>query len=181
MERRGLSARRLAEVSGIHPNTINAWLRGATEPTPATLRLIAPHLGVGADELIRVAFAERPEPPILVPILPHYISAGPGTIPEYVAYWPRPGERSHQFVAIAVSGTCMEPRIHAGETVVVDTDASPKPGDIVAAEHRDEYIVKLLERRNGRLYLVAIQDEPPIEVNEETRILGVVVQVTRRP
>lgn len=171
----------LAQQSGVSEATIRAWLRGERRPEPDKLRAVAAVLKVDPEEFIRAAYAERPEPPILVPVFPHYISAGPGAMPEYTAYWPSSGERGHNFVAVPVSGDCMEPRIHEGETVVVDTDGSPRPGDIVAAEYRGERIVKLLEERGGRSYLVALQKEPPIEVTGDVTLLGVVVQIVRRP
>lgn len=121
--------------------------------------------------------------PILVPETTQPASAGAGALveAEYWPYLPQPGERGHTFIAVPVTGDCMEPRIKAGERVIVDKSASPKPGDVVLAIHDEEAVVKILEQRNGKLYLVALKRRPPKEVTPEMQIIGVVKMVMHRP
>ena len=121
--------------------------------------------------------------PILVEEAGQSVSAGRGTAAEAELwpYYPTPGERNHEFTAIPVSGTCMEPTIPQGARVIVDKTMSPRPEQIVVAEHEGEYLVKKLERRNGELYLVAVQGQAPIRVTESTRIVGVVVYWGMKP
>lgn len=61
----------------------------------------------------------------------------------------------------------------------MDKSASPRPGDIVVAIHEGEAVVKILRQRNGRLYLEAVQGQPPIEVGPHTQIIGVVKMAMR--
>jgi len=136
-----------------------------------------------ARELQAAIEREREEAPILVPETSQPASAGPGVFAEaeYWPYMPAADERRHQFVAVPVVGNCMEPRLREGERVIVDKDASPRPGDIVVAVHDGETIIKQLERRDGELWLVALQGRKPIRIDESTRLLGVVKMVMRRP
>ena len=108
-------------------------------------------------------------------------AAGVG-LPVEGQVWPyglQAGEQGHRFTAVEVRGTCLDPDIRSGEIIIVDLDASPRPGDTVLAVHDGESLVKYLERRNGELYLVALRERPPLKINEDTRILGVVRMVMR--
>jgi transcriptional regulator with XRE-family HTH domain len=123
------------------------------------------------------------EAPILVPEMTQRAAAGFGseTEPELWPYYPRSNERGHRFIAVRISGNCMEPDIPEGYVVLADEDGSPQSGDIVVAEHDGETIVKELQKRNGDLYLVARQNREPIKVNKSTRVIGVVVQWGMKP
>lgn len=184
LKERHLAVSQLAERSGVSQPTIRGWLRGEQEPTPELLKQVAPHLKVRADDLIRAAYTmPRRRWVILVPETTQAVSAGPGSISEGERwpYLPSPEERFHNFIAIPVTGDCMEPRIRPGERVLVDKDASPRPGDIVVVIHDGEALVKQVERRDGKLYLVALQKRSPIEWTEETHVVGVVKMVMHRP
>lgn len=134
-------------------------------------------------EIVRELEAALREAPILVPETRGIVSLGAGAPgeAEMWPYWPRSGERGHEFIAVPVAGNCMEPRIREGERVIVDTTASPRPGDIVVAEREGENLVKMLEQRNGGLWLVGLREQPPIEVTQGVRIVGVVKMVSHRP
>ncbi len=195
-EAAGLSQRDVADHLGIEDSTYSRYESGKLRiPLPDVYR-VARFLGVKADDLL----AERePRPrrrtpqeilreleastPILVPETTQPAAAGPGvpTDAELWPYFPEAGERGHEFIAVPVKGTCMEPRIPEGARVVVDKTASPRPGDIVLAIHEGEAIVKMLTQRNGHWVLTAIQGQPPIEVDERTQIVGVVRYWGMRP
>jgi len=127
------------------------------------------------------------EGPILVELLSQPMSAGGGA-PEAelpsVLFWPPPGERNHHYKAVEVVGDCLEPRIMHGHFVIVDLSArdDAKPGDVVAAQHDGEYLVKILEARDGLLFLVALQGQEPIQVDGQfTRLIGVVKGAYYKP
>ncbi len=190
-ESAGLSQRDVADHLGIEDSTYSRYEAGKLRiPLPDVYR-VARFLGIKAEDLL----AERePRPPrrrtpqeilreleastpILVPETRQPAVAGVPGVPteaEYWPYFPEAGERGHEFIAVPVTGTCMEPRIPEGARVVVDKTASPRPGDIVLAIHEGEAIVKTLTQDNGRWVLTAIQGQPPIEVDERTQIVGVV-------
>ncbi len=206
----GQRVKRIREARGIEPGQLAAYAKVSASwvsrleadevpnPSGTMLAKIARVLRVSVDtllhgetpapplmpeELLRQLEASLTRTPILVPVTEHPASAGFGVegVAEYLPYMPETGERRHRFIAVEVRGDCMEPRIHAREHVIVDTDASPRPGDIVLAVHDGEIIIKGLEQHDGGMYLVALQKRPPLKVNEETRIIGVVKMVMRKP
>ncbi|MCL5265140.1 MAG: helix-turn-helix domain-containing protein [Chloroflexi bacterium] len=203
-DERGLTQGQLAEYAGVTRPWVSKVERGATEkPEANRLGKLAPVLHVPSSVLLAAAGYPAPSTqiptrtrtpqeilreleaatPILVPETTQPASAGAGTLveAELWPYLPEAGARGHRFVAVPVSGDCMEPEIMEGHRVIVDLDASPTSGDIVLAIHDGESLVKQLEQRNGDFYLVALQKRPPLKVNENTRILGVVKTVQYRP
>jgi DNA polymerase V len=57
---------------------------------------------------------------------------------------------------VRVDGDSMEPRIHAGELLVVDRMVETKDGDIVVARLGQEFTVKWLHtEEDGRIWLVS--------------------------
>lgn len=164
---------RVANALRVPPETLWAAAGYRVEPLPIR----------GARTPDEIISELRESMPIMVPETAYPASAGPGAFAEveYWAYSPTAEERRHRFVAVPVVGTCMEPRLFEGERIIVDKDASPKPGDLVVAIHDGETIIKQLEKRDGDLYLVALRDRAPVKVDESTRIIGVVKMVMRRP
>lgn len=73
--------------------------------------------------------------------------------------------------------------IRPGDLLVVDRSIDPRPGHIVIASVQGEYTVKLLERREGRLWLAPANPRYlPIEITPDSdlEIWGVVAYVIHR-
>ena len=184
MEAKGLSVRDLAAKAGVSPQAIHSWIRGSSLPSNDSIGLIALHLGADAQEMIGVSLrSPKPQHIIFVPVVKSLASAGPGSLAnvEYWPYLPPPWARGHEFIAIEVTGTCMEPEIHEGEWALVDKNIVPEHGDFVVAIHEGETVLKQLELRGRKHYLVALQNEPPLEVNGQTHIVGKVITIQRDP
>jgi transcriptional regulator with XRE-family HTH domain len=203
---KGYSQGDLAKMVGVERSYISHIESGKTDmPTKMVLVSLANALDTTMEDLLTAAGYLTPSvvrrarerqrrtqellrelelaTPILLEEYSGRVSAGAGAPyeGELWPYYPTMGERSHDFIAVPVSGSCMEPRIPEGSRVVVDRTESPRPGDTVVAAHDDELLVKRLERRNGDLYLVALKEREPIRVTEQTTILGVVKMVMLRP
>lgn len=137
------------------------------------------------DDLLRDARVQfQKVRPIRIPFIQQsaaagYIGGAPAEIE--MDYWPEPQHRNHKLLAIRVSGTCLEPRLMDGHTAIVDRNIDAKEGDIVLALHEGEAILKEYRLLDGVLHLVALQGQPPIRVNSETRIVGVVVDAKYKP
>lgn len=95
-------------------------------------------------------------------------------------YVPREEELGHRFIVVRVAGDCLAPRIMPGHRVVADKDASTKSGDVVVAEHNGEWVVKILEQRDGEWWLVDNKGGA-LRPDGGTRIEGVVVEAKYRP
>ncbi|MEK7605546.1 MAG: S24 family peptidase [Patescibacteria group bacterium] len=71
--------------------------------------------------------------------------------------------------------------INDGDIVIVEKDAPPRNGDIVAANVDGEWTVKYFQKQNGRIYLApANPDYPVIEPKESLVIGGIVASVIRK-
>lgn len=194
----GWNQAELAYHAGVDPSYI--WkLEAGQVPRPGglTLAKVARGLRVPLRQLVEEAETQtsmrrpteellaelRASLPIRVPVVRQPASAGPGNVIEYEYLPPDPGwsERREDFLGVPVSGNCMAPRIEDGDIVIIDQKAEPKIGDTVVALHDGEAIIKKLAREHGHLRLVAAQGRPPIDVVEDTRIIGVVIRIVKKP
>lgn len=166
---------RIAAVLHESPETLLAAAGYRVTPLPPRERT--------PDEIVRELQATLPvRVPDLLPEAEQRASAGPGVpVGPELWYRPEPDARHHQFFKVRVSGDCMEPEIFPGDTVVVDTTAQPADGQTVLVIHEGEALVKIYRSKNGEVWLEALRDVPPIQPNGDTRIIGVVVEIRRRP
>lgn len=69
-----------------------------------------------------------------------------------------------------------------GDFVAIDRAGKVVPGRTVLALHNGDMTLKVLTRRDGRLWLEARSDDsyPPLPVLESTEIWGVVAGIARR-
>ena len=93
-----------------------------------------------------------------------------------------PAAVAGRFVALTTRGDCMEPAVRDGESVVIDTEASPRVGDVIAALIQGEWTLKRLRHRDGSWLLVPDNvNYDPIEIDPNvTRVLGVAVGIWRK-
>src|SRR5204862_5414661 len=85
-------------------------------------------------------------------------------------------QHENQTFYVRVSGNSMEDAgINDGDILVVDRALKPKPRDVVIANTGTGFTVKKLQQEHARLRLVAAnRNYDPIEVDQNTRIWGVV-------
>jgi len=93
--------------------------------------------------------------------------------------------RKHRLAAATVRGDSMMPTLPEGSVCIVDldqTDASLLLKKLVVARAQDEWAVKRLEVRKGKLFLTSDNpDYPDIPVDSEMSILGRVIKVLWSP
>lgn len=109
--------------------------------------------------------------------------------------FPSPGEENREesldFNALLVKhksttfclrayGASMSPVILPGDILVVDRSLGTHNGDIVVAEYSGDFTVKFLIKKGQTCLLRAEnKDFEDIEINESTRIFGVVTSIVR--
>lgn len=96
----------------------------------------------------------------------------------YSADVPRP-----QYIAVRVSGTCLEPDVTEGTVVIVDTEWTTNipEGHLVVAMHEGDPLVKWLSTDPAGVRWLTSNTLPPIRANGETTIIGVVVKIESEP
>lgn len=76
-----------------------------------------------------------------------------------------------------------EAGIHDGDTMVIDRSVEPADGHVVVAELAGEFLVKVLRKKRGKLYLEPASKNPrytPVEVTDlEGQVWGVVTAAVR--
>ncbi len=87
-------------------------------------------------------------------------------------------------VQVAADGNSMiGAGIHPGDFLVVNKAAEWKSGSIIVARIGDEFTLKRIRKRNGRVFLLAENKQfPPMELTEESdcEVWGVVTGSFRR-
>lgn len=202
MQRRGLNQSQVAAYAGVHPSSVNAWLKGSSFPSTRSCRRLAEVFGVPVAEVYNLAGHGTPdyvppprqelspvermleaisEMPLPVPVVEQLASAGEGQGAVIETLWVPPtatGGRRPNLLGLRVRGTSMEPEVHDGDTVIIDRDATPKPGDVVVASVGDDVFVKRLERKSdGRLVLRG--NNGRLVPADEALVAGVVIQAVR--
>jgi DNA polymerase V len=126
---------------------------------------------------------------IRLPLFGHKVQAGfPSPADDYVEAWLDLNEhlvehKEATFFVQAAGDSMTGAGIQEGNLLVVDRALEAKHGDIVIAEIDGELTVKRLEKRRGKIRLVA--ENPayaPIELKDgqELRVWGVVTSVIQR-
>lgn len=88
------------------------------------------------------------------------------------------GPRSFQTVVIDRSN---EPHINQGDSVIIDPDLAPVPGDTILVKHGDELYLRRFRPRDDHVELVPINpDWPTLKLApEDANVIGVVAETSR--
>ncbi|MEZ0495026.1 helix-turn-helix transcriptional regulator [Sphingomonas sp. IW22] len=189
---RGISLSRLSRLIGRNPAYVQQHVsRGSPRRLDERDReLIAAYLGV--DE---AALGGRAMPVVAVPRFDLTASAGPGGVAEIE--WPAapmtlPPEllaslnvRPEKASMIRVAGESMQPTLHPGDEILVDSARASVPagGAVFVLRLDDVLMVKRVRPGGGRLLITSDNDAAPspgpVEA-ERVRVIGRVVWVSRR-
>lgn len=197
VQRRGLSQVAVAKGLAVSQAALSRWLHDVATPDPDSCSKIAQFLHIPVEDVYaRAGHPVSTEPPawrprsfddivlemmagrpVAVPVVDQLASAGPGQqVMDYV--YLEPGyETDGRYVAIRVKGRSMEPELHDGDIVVLDTHASPEVGDTVVATIEDEVFVKFYGRKGDRVVLIG-NDRREIPA-DDAKIEGVAIQTIR--
>lgn len=115
----------------------------------------------------------------MIPIVESFASAGEGAVGaiEMWPYMPPDANTSHDFFAIYVRGDCLAPRVSDGDLAVIDKQATPELGDVVAVQSDGESLLRVYDGDR----LLALNGHPPKPLDERTHLEGVVVFAGRKP
>lgn len=192
------AARRL----NVSQSMVSRWLRGEAVPEPESCRKLARLFGESEQAVLAMAGHMSEAPPsgrpasrddlldrllavdaIEVPVHEVSASATPhrelfSGEPADFRYLPaRRNYRRGRVRAIKVVGDCLEPLLHDGDEVFVDTQAEAAAGDVVAAVVGEALHIKELQPLGDGWQLEPENDDPPIPVVEGVHLLGIVLGV----
>ena len=199
-----ISQAKLADVFGFTQQAVGRWEQGQSTPDYNTLVKLSNFFNVSTDYLL--GRSDSPtgsysadigspskEKIIRIPILRRVAAGNPiGAIEEIIGWEeiPKKLAAGSTCFALRVCGRSMEPRILAGDTVIIRQQPDVDSGDIaVVLVGGEEATVKRVKKQKDGITLVATNTtvyEPHFYSNQEIKdlpiqILGKVVEVRYKP
>lgn len=194
-ENRGLSAKELADRSGMSPAVISKIENGKSpNPMKSTITKLARGLGMaettfsnevfGVQELVirhdtlqealqRVILSA----PDVIPVYPDYLHAGKGVEPLEYIYRSRGYTAGKNVQAFFVRGDCLLPYIEDGDIAVVDLDGTIDNGDLVACLMDGQLHIAKYKTINGEHFL---ENRFGTRKIEDCTQSAVVLEITKR-
>lgn len=197
---RKLTQKQLGRAVGVTDVTVGYWEKDQNTPGGVSLTKLARYFGVSEDFLLSGRDDESNVTgsvvgSMLVPVL-SWVQAGVWTsesdarnLEGTIDYIPTNGMHSFGTFALKVKGKSMEPEFKEGDTIIVDPDLCPNPGDYVVAKNGSEYATFKKYRAKGVnekgenvFELIPLNpDFAPINSSvEKISIIGVVVEHRRQ-
>lgn len=192
----GLSARQLAERSGVSDGHIIYIENGLRSPTFEKLMKLLDALGVSGEEFLRatgygygnVERVQRGGRPYQVPVVT-WVMAGkwkevcdafePGDADE----WIESDIRGKNVFALRVVGDSMEPEFKEGEIIIVNPHVEAVPNEYIVVKDKDgQATFKQLKRYGSRWVLHPLNPKYPDQevARGEFKIIGKVVKKEKR-
>lgn len=185
VELSGKTQREIADALGVSPQTFNTWCQGIAIPRMGKIQALSDYFGINKSDLVDNFSQNDTEHKIKgvrIPVL-GYVRAGiPVDAMEEILDW----EEIHpsmaatgDFFALKIKGDSMEPRITAGDVVIVKEQSDVDSGDIaiVLVNGDDATVKKLMKYENGSIALVAFNPSYAPMVFTPEQIESLPVQV----
>ena len=197
---KNITQEELGKVLNVQKAAISKYENGRVEPSIEVLKLASKFFDVSTDYLLGrsdspIVSCASPskEKTIRIPILGRVAAGNPiGAIEEIIGWEeiPKKLAAGSTCFALRVCGRSMEPRILAGDTVIIRQQPDVDSGDIaVVLVGGEEATVKRVKKQKDGIILVATNTtvyEPHFYSNQEIKdlpiqILGKVVEVRYNP
>lgn len=185
--RNGFTQEQLAEIMGIAKSTISMYENGQREPDFETIEAFADIFNVNMATLVEGDHANN-RAALRIPVLGRVPAGIPlEAIEEIIDYEELPAAMSSrgEFFALQVHGDSMEPKISAGDVVIVQKQDFAENGDLVVVliDGNDATLKRYYQSQNGiKLVPSNPKYDPfffaPEEVEQlPVRILGKVIEL----
>lgn len=197
---KNITQEELGKVLNVQKAAISKYENGRVDPSIEVLKLASKFFDVSTDYLLGrsdspIVSCASPskEKTIRIPILGRVAAGNPiGAIEEIIGWEeiPKKLAAGSTCFALRVCGRSMEPRILAGDTVIIRQQPDVDSGDIaVVLVGGEEATVKRVKKQKDGIILVATNTtvyEPHFYSNQEIKdlpiqILGKVVEVRYKP
>lgn len=161
----------LGQACGVSPQAVKAWEDGRSEPGVASIVAISRATATPLDFLLTGNAQSRPG------LSTHLIGEG-RLVPR--RKWPLPGqttdavEQEQVFVtsqfpcgprafSVLVQDASNAPAIAQGDSLIIDPDIRPKPGDMIMTLCGDEVVLRRYRPRSDCIELAPINDDWPVQ------------------
>lgn len=197
---RKLTQKQLGKIVGVSDVTVGYWEKNQNTPGGISLTKLARYFGVSEDFLLtgkdqKSNVTQSSIGGMQVPVI-SWVQAGSWTLESdarnlegAVDYVLTTGHHSLGAFALKVRGKSMEPEFKEGDTLIVDPELCPSPGDFVIAKNGGEYATFKKYRSRGVnengedvFELVPLNPDfaPLNSLNEKILIIGVVIEHRRQ-
>ena len=173
--RNDMTAAQLARALDIPGQRLRRWDRGEVNPPAEICRQIADLFGVTLDYVQGMSDEDRPRSPDKIPLYGK-AAAGQGVVAVSdgpVDYIDRPSylENVDGCYALLVTGESMEPRMFAGEVLIVHPYRPVRANDYVVCQYKTNGVIEAIAKRyvgqdEGLIYLRQHNPDDEIIVNK---------------
>lgn len=197
---RKLTQKQLGKIVGVSDVTVGYWEKDQNSPGGVSLTKLARYFGVTEDFLLtgkelKSNVSSHTMGAMQVPVI-SWVQAGTWTsesdarnLEGAVDYVLTTGHHSMGTFALKVRGKSMEPEFKEGDTIIIDPDLCPAPGDYVVAKNgRDDATFKKYRSRgvtdDGDEVFELVPLNPDFatlnSLKEKILIIGVVIEHRRQ-
>lgn len=178
----------LVKDLGFNKSTVSTWCRGVKVPRMGTIQILANYFNVDISDLVDEKDEIYNSKSVKIPVLGTVVAGIPlEAVEDIIDYEEISVEMARQgeYFALQVKGDSMEPKISAGDVVIVRKQEDVDSGDLaIILVNGNEATIKKVMKFNGGINLVP--NNPAYEVmtytNEQieslpVNILGKVVEL----
>lgn len=139
---------------GFNKSTVSTWCRGVKVPRMGTIQILANYFNINISDLVDDKSINYNSKGVKIPVLGTVIAGIPiEAIEEIIDYEEISVEMSKQgeFFALQIKGDSMEPKMSAGDVVIVRKQEDVDSGDIaiVLVNGNEATVKKIIKFENG--------------------------------
>jgi transcriptional regulator with XRE-family HTH domain len=180
LQRGHISRIELNDYATVRQDTFAKLAKGLSMSLTELERVLSGDANPPVRELGRPPIAKtNDDSPIAIPVYTEFRFHAPGGVeaPIDYVYLQKTKTAGKNISAFTIEGDCMEPLIHSGDYIVVDSDADINSGDIVACKINDELHIGKLRKFDNEFWLENNSERFRII---DCQIVAKVIQITRK-
>lgn len=188
MQRNNVSVAEICSLLGVTKTTVSAWRNAQKTPRMDKIEMLASHFGCKKSDLIEGKTFTARSKGVRIPVLGSVVAGVPVEAVEDILDYEEITEEmasTGDFFALQIKGDSMEPRIRAGDVVIVRKQSDVESGQIaIVLVNGDEATCKKYVKHDNGISLVSFNSaySPMFYTANEAeqkpvRIIGRVVEL----
>lgn len=164
MQKKGLNATDFANTLGFKYTTVLDWLKAKTYPRIDKIEIMADYFGISKSDLVEQQSQEPQKTKgIKIPVLGEVAAGLPiSAIEDILDYEEITPEmaKTGEFFGLKIKGRSMEPRILAGDIVIVKQQSDVDSGDIaIVLVNGDSATCKKIQKKDNGIMLIPLNPD----------------------